>query len=149
MDFRKISIVVALVVVIAVVAVLTVKRTSGTGESKMLNEARRAQAGAIMDKIDNKSLEIISEPASDWMGKYAPDSSGHFKNPKTGEYTMVTIITCASCGAQIPAPDLNPALKGKATVRTDRAQAMHDQLQILHNYQCPKCGKNAYSLQSD
>ena len=141
MDFKKVGVVVALVVVIVIAAVFTAHRTKGQQGNAALQTAEKNLTSVKVDKIDNKTYEVISETASDWSGKYAPDSSGHCKNPKTGEYTMCNIITCASCGEKIPAPDFPPiTAKGGA-----RMQALAEEQQIMRDYKCPKCGKNAYT----
>ena len=145
MDTKKVVVIVVLVVVIVVAAVFTAKRTSGKQGSAALEAAQKGQIAAKVDKIDNKTLEVFSETLSDWKTKYAPDAEGHFKNPKTGEYTMVGAMKCASCGADIPYPDLPAELlgsKGKGARRGGNPEARMEQ--ILANYMCPKCGKHAY-----
>jgi rRNA maturation protein Nop10 len=143
MDLKKVGLVVGLVVVIVIAAVLALRRTSSQPGSEAVKGAAQEAAGMKTDKIDNKTFEIFSETLADWEGKYAPDAEGHYKNPKTGEYTVVAIHKCASCGELIPSPDSPggpPKGKGAGltTWRNEREQ-------FLLDYKCPKCGKNAYT----
>jgi rRNA maturation protein Nop10 len=143
MDPKKIGVVVALLVVIVIAAVLTAKRTRGTGASAAVKAEQEALSAVKIDKIDQKTFDIFTETVADWQSKYAPDASGHYKNPKTGEYTMTSIIKCASCGALIPAADVPavpPTAKGM-----DRVRLVREEQEIRRNYKCPKCGQNAYA----
>ena len=129
---KRIVIGAVLVIVIVVAAVIVVKRTMGTppGPTALLERP--------IEKIDIKTLEVVTLPASEWNGKYMWDSSHpfHFKNPKTGEYSMVDAIKCASCGKLIPDPF---ALQG---VRMGKV-APEERERILNEYICPRCGKKA------
>ncbi len=153
MDMKKLVAMAVLVVVIVVAVVIVVKRTS--------NEAppMTAEADKTLDMIDMKSLEVFSETPADWNGKYAADASGRHKNPKTGEYTIVEAMKCASCGQLIPRPEipadqLPPAPPGmqKGFVRGGNRGGTSNYLQakamvmmkILRDYKCPRCGKNAW-----
>jgi hypothetical protein len=141
MDLKKVGVVVALVVVIVIAAIFTAHRTKSTTENAAVQSAEKNLTDVAVEKIDNKTYEVISETAADWAGKYAPDSSGHWKNPKTGEYTVCNVITCASCGVKIPVPDFPPVTgKGQA-----RVEAIGQMMQIKRDYMCPKCGKQAYA----
>jgi DNA-directed RNA polymerase subunit RPC12/RpoP len=144
MDAKKIGVVVALVVVIVIAAVLTAKRARSTG-APAANATSTALAGQKVDMIDKNTFEIFTETAVDWHTKYAPDASGYYRNPKTGEYTVASIIKCASCGQLIPAPVF--AHEGRTTRMTteDRLKEMQEEAEIRRNYKCPKCGKNAYA----
>ncbi|MGD1001816.1 MAG: hypothetical protein ABSA67_14070 [Candidatus Brocadiia bacterium] len=152
MDSKKLVIMVVLVVVIVIAVVLAVKRTSNE-EPAVLATGQNEK----VQMIDMKSLEVFTETSSDWAGKYKADSSGHFKNPKTGDYTIVRAMKCSSCGQLIPVPEvpasLLPPLPAKATVRGQptpeqreysqaQGQAM---LKVLHDYKCPRCGKEAWN----
>lgn len=142
MDTKKVVVIVVLVVVIVIAGVLTMKHTSST-TSAVVEKSRQSAMAAKADKIDNKSFEVISETLADWNSKYAPDKEGHFKNPKTGEYTMVQVMKCAACGANIPYPDLPPELRQpKGKRRSGGLDSAIDE--FLRDYKCPKCGKNAY-----
>ena len=146
MDVKKVVIIAVLVVVIVLAAVFTAKRSSSSGTSAAVQATHEGIMGVKADKIDNKSFEIISETISDWNSKYSPDADGHFKNPKTGEYTMVATMKCASCGAIIPYPDIPPEVRQGRRVHGKRVFGEGGTEQILLDYMCPKCGKHAYSL---
>ena len=132
---NKKIVIIALLIVVVVATVITARRVA----------SKPAPPSWVLDqkvqKIDFKSLELVTESLSDWSGKYAPDASGRFKNPKTGEYTVVDTMICKSCGERIPLPPFvetqemkaNPLLEHEA-----RRQGMTD-------YKCPKCGKPAFS----
>ena len=117
---------------------------------RVWNEIKGPSVGAEFkfEKIDMKSYEVFGETNSDWQTKYTPDASGHWKNPKTGEYTLTYMMKCASCGRPIPMPQLPAELRPKtASGRPSRAdteaiaEAMH-QYELI--YKCPLCGKNAF-----
>ena len=91
-----------------------------------------------------------------------PDAPDHFKNPKTGEYTVVAAMKCASCGQLIPKPeipaDLLPPppppeekgskmaeIAGKQKYMQAKAMAM---MKVLREYKCPKCGKSAWTREA-
>ena len=73
-----------------------------------------------VEKIDMNTLELMTLPLGEWqhLGK----KGMKYKNPNTGEYTMVLPFVCASCGEKIP------HLEGDAT------------LKMWDEYVCPKCG---------
>ena len=143
MNLKKIAVIALLVAVISAAAAFTVTR---------IHSEPTFYVDQKVQKIDVKSFELFSETKADWAGKYAPDASGRFKNPDTGEYTMVRPMKCASCGRLIPAPNIpgEPPTKpdpGKQLTREDvllaRAAAVEE---VLTNYKCPRCGKNAWVL---
>jgi rRNA maturation protein Nop10 len=142
MGFKKFVTVVGLVVVIIAAVAFAKYRLSDRTRSKVLKAAQQALARTRLQKIDNKTFEIFSETVADWNSKYAPDAEGHYKNPKTGEYTMMPIHRCASCGAMIPEPDMP---SGWSKLRGQALKAlMRERREFLIAYKCPKCGKKAY-----
>jgi len=82
-------------------------------------------------RIDSKSLELITQTIGEWQKLGRED--GKYKNPKTGEYTMVSVMECASCGAKIPRPEMS-------------GMKEEERFRILKDYQCPKCGGPASAL---
>jgi rubrerythrin len=70
-----------------------------------------------MELIDSKTCEVKTLTLGEWQ-KLGQDDKGHYKNPKTGKYTMVPVMICPSCGEKIPQPDAD--FKGPQV--------------------CPKCG---------
>ena len=95
-----------LLAIIVIAAVFAVRRVS----------SKPAMPDWLLDKqvekIDIKSLEVVSALYGDWQGKYAPDSSGRCKSPKNGEYTMVDVIKCNACGQLIPNVQIPPEVQG-------------------------------------
>jgi len=141
MDTKKVLAIVVLVAVIVLAVVFALRRNSSSELQEKMQAGQKGVLSQKEDKIDIKTYEIIPETVADWSSKYAPDSSGHWKNPKTGEYTMAQVLKCASCGAEIPFPDMptKPTEKG----RLGKVKLEHEQEQILADYICPKCGKPA------
>jgi rRNA maturation protein Nop10 len=86
-----------------------------------------------VEKIDMKTLKILTKPMSEWL------SLGHqgnrYKNPETGEYTLVAPRTCAACGQQIPEP---------AYPKDIRAIPPDELAKIEQDYVCPKCGGHPF-----
>jgi len=108
-------------------------------------------------KIDMNSYEVFAETRSDWTTEYAPDASGHYKNPKTGAYTMVDMMKCASCGQPIPVPHVPPEVFSRASLAKytpppdSRRGPPPEVLSRMaaaaaweSTYKCPRCGKNAF-----
>ena len=144
---KKIALIGLLVAVIAAAAVVAAIRA----RNKLLELTPPPLMDQKFDKIDMKSFEVISETLRDWNSTYAPDASGHYKNPKTGQYTMVDAMKCASCGQLIPVPDLPPEAQTNPA-RNMRGPGVGKAMKVWLeakrkfelNYKCPKCGKNAY-----
>ncbi len=147
MDTKKVLAIVVLVVVIALAVVFAMRRNSGTALTGQMDATRNSQMAAKIDKIDNKTFEVFSETLADWNSKYAPDKSGHWKNPKTGEYTIVPVMKCASCGALIPYPEMPMASSGKGARRGMNMERQEQE--VLADYMCPKCGKHAYIAEGE
>ncbi len=83
MDRKKVLIIALLIAVIVAAAASIAKRTWSELTGPAFSVDRK------ITKIDMKSLEAFTETASDWEVKYAHDAIGRYKNPRTGEYTMV------------------------------------------------------------
>jgi DNA-directed RNA polymerase subunit RPC12/RpoP len=90
-------------------------------------------------KIDMKTLEISTLPLNDWMTHCAADAFQRYKNPKTGEYTMVSIIVCAKCGKQIPELLAPPEFQQVKAPQRGEAFA-----KLQRDYTCPYCKKNPF-----
>ena len=153
MEGKKIAVIVVLLAVVIGAVVFTVKRTTSGPQapSWVLDQ--------VVQKIDIKTLELVKAPTRDWMGKYAPDASGYYKNPKTGEYTVAETMQCISCGQLIPVMQLPAELRGKPVARTPMPGASADRqppgkggvdpeaiMKLQREYKCPRCGKNAYPV---
>ncbi len=149
MNRKKIALIALLITVIAAAALFAVKRVQSELKGPPLLQDQK------FDKIDMKSFKIFSETLRDWTTKYTPDAVGRYKNPKTGEYTMVDAVRCASCGQLIPVPQLpaGPGLnvgptrgrgRGARPTRAAILAAMQAREEFLRNYKCPRCGRNAF-----
>ncbi len=148
MNRKKIALIALLIAVIAAAALVALMRVRSELKTPMVLLDRKVQ------KIDMKSLEVFSETFRDWMTKYAPDMVGRYRNPRTGEYTIVEAMKCASCGQLIPVPQMPAGLewkpnRGRGSGPEARAAMMAQMTAIVEfqrNYKCPKCGKNAFVL---
>ncbi len=131
MGAKKIAAVVVLIVVI-VVAVFFIMKRSGmvaggpTPPASVLEER--------IERIDMNSGEVVTKQYQEWQKLGQKD--GAYKNPATGQYTMVIPEICAACRATIglPAPPAN--------VRADKGNEALAQWQ--QSIKCPKCGKNPF-----
>jgi len=145
MDSKKIVAIAVLIAVIVAAAVFTAKRSASD------STAPTDVVGIKIDKIDMKTNEVITETAADWDNKYTPDQFQRYKNPKTGAYTMVGIMKCASCGKQIPVPQLPDELLQKVAASGGKGinmgkykqEMIAAQMKALREYKCPLCGKLA------
>ena len=136
----------------AIVALLAIIVLAGYWMSRKLggrDEPPEWYLGQARELVDTETGELISQPVEKWQSGRQLD--GKFKNPKTGDYTMVKPIVCASCGAKIAPPDYpsRPASEPSTRTRTDaRRDPVQDAYeaevdQIWHNHMCPKCGERA------
>jgi phage FluMu protein Com len=147
MSLKEIALVGLLIVIIVLAALFTVKWTRSETPATAMSFTDLKE-----DRIDMKSLEVITETIGDWQSKYAPDASGRYKNPKTGEFTMVEIMKCAWCGQLIPVAQLPPELiiktppgkRGSMPGRNVLKKIADFQL----NYKCPRCGHPALTAKS-
>jgi hypothetical protein len=107
----------------------------------------------MVEKVDADNGEVISRSIADWdkLGK----KNGKYKNPNTGNYSMVTGHLCASCGQRIPDvempdhPEWNPDPNTKPDFRErDRLMQQYNMEveQVKRDAICPKCGDPAYNL---
>ena len=124
---RKTVVVIILLAVIIVAGALIAKNFR-TGASKPPSFVTERP----VEKIDKETLEPITLPLSEWEKLGIQD--GMWKNPETGEFTVLSITVCSSCGKKIPAPPLP----------IDPDAAAYDE--IRREYVCPRCGKKAYLI---
>jgi predicted RNA-binding Zn-ribbon protein involved in translation (DUF1610 family) len=130
MERKNLVIGVVLLAVIIAAVVLTVRRSTVGDKTPDAIMNRQIQ------RIDYKTSEIISESFHDWLFKYGVDEhTGRFKSPKTGEFSMVDIVKCASCGKLIPVPYAS---------MDDKKDHPDLYRSLQEAYLCPLCGKHAY-----
>ena len=134
MESKNIIVVVVLIAVIIAAAIVIQRRMSSSAGGPPAWVLQQP-----MSKINMKTLEVSTAAQGDWAGKYAPDASGHFKSPKTGEYTMTDIIICSACGKQIPSAPIPPEV-----MKMDRMQRNEATQKACQDYVCPYCKKNPY-----
>ena len=119
---------VLLVAVVALAVIWGVRRTIG----------RQGPPDAVLQevvkKIDYKTREIIPLSQARWEElRDKTPRANVYKNPKTGEYTVVNILTCGHCGAEIPTIAI-----------TDEVAANGDVRKLRDEYKCPFCGQSAF-----
>jgi len=122
----KLAACIAILVACAVVSVSAIGRVWRFGEPRPPKWVMKQE----VEKIDEQSLEVISLPLEKW--KALGCRGERFKNPRTGQYTMVSVMLCASCGQKIPI--LIPP--------SDLTGPEYDAL--LRGYICPRCKRHAF-----
>ena len=80
-----------------------------------------------------KTRKLFTKTIAEWE-KLGP-KDGKFKNPETGEYTLVRPMQCFACWKTIPSA-------GMPETRADAAGSETDGLPAKRT--CPECGNNAY-----
>ena len=113
MGAKKTVVVVVLIVVIAA-ALIFLARKSGMGGGV---KPGVAVTGQMLERIDANTGELVTKTLAEWEKLGQKD--GKYKNPKSGEYTMVNAMVCKACRQTIPV------------------------LGVMSP--CPKCGKNPYT----
>ena len=119
MEGKNKVIAILLVVVILVAIGVTLKRFRRGGSSRTPGKTLATE----VTKVDQKTLEAFTMKLGEWEAG-ADSITGRYKNPKTGEFTMVNAMKCGSCGEYIPR-----RLKG------------------TKGYKCPKCLKSPFDTE--
>lgn len=106
----------------------------------MMSRSRRAPEWTNdikYERIDENTLELMTLPAGQWES--LGEKGKKYKNPDTGTFTMVPVMTCPSCAEKIPTPYIRP----KDVPRDPQGlQAiMQEEQDAMDRYVCPKCGK--------
>jgi hypothetical protein len=138
MDIKRMIRVVVLVTII-IAAVIFIQRQIRTMNNPALPTMPERMSQEPISKIDMNTLETSTAPFIDWTNKYGIDVNGRYKSPKTGEYTMVDIITCTQCSKQIPELPIPPDIK--RSHGPDRGLAV---AKLRKEYVCPHCKKNPF-----
>jgi len=89
-----------------------------------------------VEKIDQKALTLMTRSMAEWeeLGK----KHGKYRNPETGEYTMVDVCRCQVCGQKIPVPDAS--LLSKSTKRSSGPDEEDPAAVHAVTFNCPRCG---------
>ena len=133
---KKLALAAGLLIVIVVAAVFFVKK-SGFVSAKVTPPAIVLDQPLTM--IEMKApYKQVTLTIREW-NKLGHDDSGRYKAPDTGEYTMVSPITCAASGETIPDVWYPPAVLAMPPAQCDQEQA-----RLRSEYKCPICGKPAY-----
>ena len=122
----KLVVVVGLLAIVIVAVGLSLKRSLHIGEATPPDSILKQP----VEKIDEKSFKLITKTLGEW--ERLGEREGKFKNPETGDYTMMSVMVCGHCGQKIPYP----------VIPAETAQLSHHnaRIAILGKYKCPKCG---------
>jgi len=88
-----------------------------------------------IEKIDMKTGEVIAKQLQEW--EKLGNKEGAYKNPSSGDYTMVGPMQCGACQAKIPAPMAPKELDEKGP---------EARMEWEKTVKCPKCGKNPFVM---
>ena len=121
---RIVVVVILLVIVAAAVIWLTVSGDKG--------QMPAAMRGDVLKKVDVVTGESVTATREEWekLGR----KGIRWKNPDTGDYTVVNGMTCEVCGALVSGPDISLQQKREHEPRWYEQQ--------LDDYICPMCGKH-------
>ena len=122
-DVKKVALITVLVAISLLGITLAIVKTFRLGGGKPPDRV----TGVVVKKIDEKSLEVFNLTEAEWMDLGQKDQ--RYKNPQTGEYTVVTALVCAGCGKDMPS--LIYPRGADAAVRQ----------QFDDNWVCPHCGR--------
>ena len=128
--WKKMATAVILIALIGVSVVFAIKG-SRRGPVKMPDRGLEAAE----EKIDSISFERITKTVGEWQ-KLKAKKGLVWKNPATGDYTVVDVMMCPHCNETIPSPLLMVApqhARDRETANKIRAE--------YNSYKCPKCGK--------
>ena len=132
---KRTLILVVLVVVVIAALVYGAKKTGIIGDAQPSEQVM----GRRQKKISRETLEVIELTKGEWDDQGHKD--GKYKNPKTGEYDMVSPRTCPTCGALVPAPEMPRVPKDKAERTPEKWDELEaKRIEVMRNYKCPKCG---------
>jgi len=99
---KTVAVAVLLIVIVGAVGLMIRGRTARTTPT---DEVLRHST----EMIDRETCELMTRKVGEWRAD--GEENGKYKNPKTGKFTMVEPIKCASCGEKIPPVDLPPREK--------------------------------------
>ena len=135
MEGAKKAVFVIILIAVIVGGIVFAVRRSGRGTAKLPPHL----AGKKVEKIDSKTGELITKTQGEWNKLRRDNFGGVWKNPETGEYTVVGVIVCPHCGEKIP-----ERLRTVEQVN-DPASVSPEALRAANLlYKCPKCGKCPY-----
>jgi len=86
-------------------------------------------------KIDEKTLQVITKTLGEWQK--IGQRNGRYRNPETGEYTMLDVTVCQYCGGKIPIPP-QTHVAPQSSGGNGSPEIPVETQQIVR---CPLCGK--------
>jgi len=126
----KTVVIAAISSIVVVIAVgWTVRRLFGRPASPEWFDKYMAEEKVEM--IDEQTFETMTKTAKEW--ERIGSKGGKYKNPKTGNYSMLPAAVCPVCLKKIPKPV--PPYGARPT----REEVIAFD-QVLREYACPKCG---------
>ena len=128
---KKIVFAVVLIMIIVFAIVWISRRGGGRGTIERPNEL----TGQMEEKIDARSGKIFTKTMGEWEKLDYSHMGYVWKNPETGEFTVVNIITCPHCGERIP-----DRLRTVKEIMDPAAMEPQAQVAAAQAYTCPKCG---------
>lgn len=120
---KKVAVIVVLLAVIGGAGAFIIHKVIGRGEPKALPYVLNRK----VEKVDQSTLELMTLTLGEWEDLGSKNRV--YKNPDTGEYTMVEPFICPSCFGKIPGP---------------RQEDIEDGVYI-----CPRCGNVAETFPED
>jgi len=130
--YRKILTISVLLLVIIGVIGFHVSR------ERLRNRPPKWERGRMVEMIDAVSGELISMPAEYWRKNEGEGVL--YRNPKTGDYTVVEVTRCPSCGEKVPRRRM---LQEGETMDLPEDMPEHMRrwfLKTTWNTICPHCG---------
>ena len=124
-----------IVTAVILIALIGVSVTFAIKRSRRGPEMPDRVLEAAEEKIDSRSFELITKTEGEWQ-KLKAQKGAVWKNPATGDYTVVDVMTCMHCAETIPSPLLMVApqhARDRETANKIRAE--------YNSYKCPKCDK--------
>lgn len=136
---KKVAIAVVLILIIVAAVVWQLKSSGTIGGPQPPQWVLERKSW----KIDNKTLESKELMYKEWRS--LGHKEGKYKNPDTGEYTMVPRMKCAACEEWIPGPEMPriETTKGQPGDPDQMEDRMAQEEKIMREYKCPKCSKLA------
>ena len=130
--------------IIVIVILLAVIIAFGVFIAKKLGRGEPKQPGFVLarpsEQIDLESLEVMTKPLGEWRSLGHKD--GKYKNPNTGNYTMVPTAICAACREKIPMPGMTTSTT-PSNDAADPPEAGQTRRDRIRESKCPRCGELA------
>ena len=134
-DMRKIAMGTGLVIVIVAAVGFIIHYT------RSKDHVPAAVRNQPVEMCDEKTMDVVTIDKGEIFDGNA--RNGRYKNPKTGEYTLLIATTCAACRQKIPVPYVEP-VAANATPEQRQAR-MQEAFKTSQEYKCPRCGKKAFN----